>query len=78
MLVILACNCLRLMEIQTGYEFMQTDKHMTGLKVQRVQQGTQAYGQRTELTSAQEELLWVMKLPVLPKSWSLDRHKTEG
>lgn len=69
MLTILACNCLRVMEMKSGRRFDQIRKVFSSLKAQHVKEGRRGYWQRTELTDEQLDILSSLGQPLPPKSW---------
>jgi len=69
MLTILACNCLRVIEMKSGRRFDELRKAFGSLKAQHVKEGRRAYWQRTELTQEQRDILGGLGQPDPPKSW---------
>jgi transposase len=69
MLTILACNCLRIVQMKAGRRFDEIREVFSGLKAQEVRAGRRRYWQRTELTEDQRTTLADVGQPLPPKTW---------
>ncbi|MBM3270573.1 MAG: hypothetical protein FJZ01_23305 [Candidatus Sericytochromatia bacterium] len=78
MLVLLAVNCLRVLEEQTGRSIAELRKIFNPLMASEVEDDGQPRWQRTELTAAQADVLDKLGIPRPPQTWAMWSDATKG